>query len=114
MSFFKTILGAVLFVFAFAVSADGHGPGGLDSVEGSRGLRSPGVDNCAVQVEVYDGDVCVPASADGGDGGEGNGGDAGDAGDSGEGDSGEGDSGEGDSGEGDSGEGDSGEGHGDY
>jgi len=98
MNFLKTILGAMLFVFAFSVSADGHGPGGLDSVEGSRGLRGPGVDNCAVQVEVYDGDVCVPASADGGDGGDGNGGDAG-AGDSGPA-AGEGDSGEGDSGEG--------------
>jgi len=108
MNFLKTILGVMLFALALTVSADGHGPGGLDSVEGSRGLRSPGVDNCDVQVEAFDGDVCVPASADGGDSGDA--GPAADAGDSGEGEGGEGEGGEGEGGEG---EGGSDQGHGD-
>ena len=96
------LFAVAIFALPFGASADFINDGDYQGVGSRVGVDTPqNPEDCDVQTEVHDGDVCVPASADGGDGG----------GDSGAGDSGPGDSGPGDSGPGDSGEGE-GEGEG--
>ena len=80
MKILRAFIAAIALAFAGVAVADFINDGDYQGVGSSVGGTQDAVD-CAVVDEVHDGDVCVPAHADGGD----NGGDAGDSGDSGEG-----------------------------
>jgi hypothetical protein len=85
---------AILATFGLAIPASADFINEVDP-EGSRvGVDTPqNPDECEVVNEIFDGDVCAPAHADGGDSGDSGGegeGDSGDSGGEGEGDGGEG------------------------